>query len=164
MALKKRISLLNLSLPAVPPVQEDENFVEFNRLYNAVKLLADRLDAMQPSVVATATEDIGFGRFVNFYDSGDGELSARLADATTSKPAHAFCLTQDLVAGDSAEFICQGLHPGFSGLAPGTRYFLGTGGLVSTSPPALPLIQQALGVAISDSSMWVQCVIDYLGS
>lgn len=163
MATKKRISLLNLSLPAVPPVQDDENFVEFNRLYNAVKLLADRLDAMQPTAVATATEDIGFGRFVSFYEVS-GALSARLADSTASKPAHAFCLTQDLVAGDSAEFICMGLHPGFTGLVPGTRYFLGTGGLVTTSPPASPKIQQALGVAISDTSMWVQCVIDYVGS
>ena len=162
MTLKKRISLLNLSLPAVPPIQEDENFVEFNRLYNAVKILADRLDAMQPSVVARATEDIGFGRFVNFYDV-DGELSARLADSTASKPAHAYCLTTGLAAGDSAEFICQGLHPGFSGLVPGTRYFLGTVGLVSVSPPATG-IKQAIGVAISDSSMWVQCVIDYTGS
>lgn len=163
MATKQRISLLNLALPAVPPVQDDENFVEFNRIYSAVKLLANRLDAMQPVAVATAGEAIGFGRFVNFYDSG-GSLYARLADATASKPAHAYCLTQDLEAGDSAEFICMGLHPGFSGLTPGQRYFLATGGLVSSSPPALPKIQQALGVALSDSSMWVQCVIDYLGS
>lgn len=163
MSTKKRISLLNLSLPAVPPVQDDENFVEFNRLYNAIKLLADRLDAMQPTAVAEATEDIGFGRFVNFYNVS-GSLKARLANATNGRPAHAFCLTQDLVAGDSAEFICMGLHPGFTGLTPGTRYFLGTGGLVTASPPALPQIQQALGVALSDSSMWVQCVIDYLGS
>lgn len=163
MALKKRISLLNLSLPAVPPVQNDENFVEFNRLYNAVKLLADRLDAMQPTVVATASEDIGFGKFVNLYNSS-GTLAARLADATASKPAHAFCLTQDLIIGDSAEFICQGLHPGFAGLTPGTRYFLGTGGLVSTAPPALPQIQQALGFAENETTMWVQCPIDYLGS
>ena len=163
MATKKRISLLNLALPAIPPVQEDENFVEFNRIYNAVKLLADRLDAMQPTAVATASEDIGFGKFVNFYTNA-GALTARVADSTAGKPAHAFCLTQDLVAGDSAEFICMGLHPGFTGLTPGTRYFLATGGLVTTSPPALPRIQQALGVALSDSTMWVQCVIDYLGS
>ena len=163
MATKKRISLLNLALPAIPPVQEDENFVEFNRIYNAVKLLADRLDAMQPTAVATASEDIGFGKFVNFYNNA-GALTARVADSTAGKPAHAFCLTQDLVAGDSAEFICMGLHPGFTGLTPGTRYFLATGGLVTTSPPALPRIQQALGVALSDSTLWVQCVIDYLGS
>ena len=162
MATKKRVSLLNLSLPAVPPIQDDENFVEFNRLYNAVKILADRLDAMQPATVAKASEAIGFGRFVNFYDVG-GELTARLADSTISQPAHAYCLTTNLVAGDSAEFLCMGLHPGFSGLVPGTRYFLGTGGLVSPTPPSTG-IKQALGVAISDSSMWVQCVIDYLGS
>ena len=36
-------------------------------------------------------------------------------------------------------------------------------GLVSVSPPATG-IKQAIGVAISDSSMWVQCVIDYTGS
>lgn len=162
MTTKKRISLLNLSLPAVPPVQDDENFVEFNRLYNALKILADRLDAMQPSVIAKASEAISFGKFVNFYNV-DGELTAQLADALTSKPAHAYCLTKDLEAGDSAEFLCMGLHPGFASLVPGTRYFLGTGGLVTPTPPSTG-IKQALGVAIGESSMWVQCVIDYLGS
>lgn len=161
--IKKRISLLNLALPATPNIQEDENFLEFNRLYSAVKLLASAVDAMQPAQIALATEAIGFGRFVNFYDS-DGELCARLADAHAGKPAHAFCLTEDLVAGDSAEFLCQGLHPGFSGLTRATRYFLASSGLVSAAPPALPKIQQALGLALSPTTMWVQCPIDYLGS
>lgn len=161
--VKKRISLLNLALPATPNIQEDENFIEFNRLYSAIKLLASAVDAMQPSQIALATEAIGFGRFVNFYDY-NGELCARLADANAGKPAHAFCLTEDLVSGDSAEFLCQGLHPGFTGLTRGTRYFLATGGLVSTAPPSLPKIQQALGVALSPTTMWVQCPIDYLGS
>lgn len=162
MALKKRISLLNLSLPAVPDVQKDENFLEFSRIYSALKALASVLDSMQTPIVATAGASIPFGSFVNFYNV-DGTLYARLADATISQPAHAYCLTENLSSGDSAEFLAQGIHPGFSGLTPGQRYFLGTGGLLSASPPELPMIQQAIGFAISDSTLWVQCPIDYLG-
>lgn len=153
---------MNLSLPAVPDVQKDENYIEFSRIYSALRALASALDSMQTAIVATTEERIPFGRFVNFYNK-DGALYARLADSTAGKPAHAYCLTSDLAAGDSAEFLAQGLHPGFAGLTPGTRYFLGTSGLITSAPPSLPQIQQALGVAISDSSLWVQCPINYLG-
>ena len=163
MASKKRISLLNLSLPAIPDVQKDESFVEFSRIYAALRTLASAFDMMQGAQIAKAGTAIGFGRFVNFYNV-DGELYAQLADATLGRPAHAFCLSQDVVAGDSVEFVLGGLHPGLAGMTPATRYFLGTAGGVTTSPPALPQIQQALGVAISDTVMWTQIPIDYLGA
>ena len=102
---------------------------------------------MQGAQIAKAGTAIGFGRFVNFYNV-DGELYAQLADATLGRPAHAFCLSQDVVAGDSVEFVLGGLHPGLAGMTPATRYFLGAaGGAFSAGAVFLGTAGRRRGVA-----------------
>jgi len=96
-----------------------------------------------------ASEAIGAGKYVNIYDNG-GTANIRLADNSNSRPAHGF--VKDAVANAAVGTVYfEGANDDLTGLTPGARYYLGTAGGVTITPPAFPAatIHQLLGSAIS---------------
>lgn len=97
-----------------------------------------------------AAEDIGGHRAVSL--DGDGRVIA--ADA----PGNDFAigLIRDSVqAGATAEVHLLGKVNGFSGLDPGTAYFVGAGGVLTSTPPTTG-VSQVIGRAYSPTELIVQ--------
>lgn len=100
------------------------------------------------------SEDLSAGMFVNLYNSS-GTLKCRKASNTdNTKPADGFVLA-GYSSGDSAEVYFPGsINNSLSGLAIGTRYYLGTnGGVTATEPSASGNIIQELGKGLSASEL-----------
>jgi hypothetical protein len=109
-------------------------------------------------LLATATEALSAGVFVNLYGDG-GVLSARLADNSNGRVAKGFVLDAVADAAEATVYHLDEVNSGLSGLAPGDDYWLGTAGGVI----AVPLdeaddgnagkISQHLGTAISATEL-----------
>lgn len=96
-----------------------------------------------------ASEAIGAGKYVNIYDNG-GTANIRLADNSNSRPAHGF--VKDAVANAAIGTVYfEGANDDLTGLTSGARYYLGTAGGVTITPPVFPAatIHQLVGSAIS---------------
>lgn len=96
-----------------------------------------------------ASEAIGAGKYVNIYDNL-GVANIRLADNSNSRPAHGF--VKDAVANAAIGTVYfEGANDDLTGLTSGLRYYLGTAGGVTATPPAFPAatIHQLVGSAIS---------------
>lgn len=163
----------NLGLPAVPEEgMTPELFKEVLKLQNAIKIVMAALDqytgvigqdqeiwdAITPittlgglyrRVYVRAGEDLPAGNFVNLYNDA-GTLKARLASSAAGFKARGFVNTAAL-NGEMAEVILQGIHVLFSGLTPGTMYYIaGTPGQITTAATA-----QMIGFALSDQILYV---------
>jgi len=171
---------LGLSVtPEFPQNKYPEVWGDLQRIRNAISVLQSALDtytgalSADPSiwskvspadsirshnisrVYALATDNILAGRLVNFYNNG-GSLGARNANATTgSKPAHAFALSA-VNSGNWGEFIVLGVCTTFSGMVPGTRYFLATtdGNYTASAPGAAGNIVQAVGYVLTPTTFY----------
>lgn len=148
-------SFLNLGLPAHPAVEDKKIYAEFVRVYNAVQKLAAYVDVVQPKIPVLYAEAIALGALVSVYET-DGILYARNAVNTDPlKYAVAYCPDNEVAIGDSGEVIGYGIHPFFSGLIPGIRYFLSPspGYLTNVQPTTSGQIVQPVGFAISESTL-----------
>lgn len=107
---------------------------------------------------ATATEEIGAGKFVNFHSSA-GALSIRLADNSNNRPANGFVKELVTSGAEGTVYPLDSTNAGLSGLTPGTRYFLGQAGAVIATPldPAVEAnygkVTQFLGTAKSATEL-----------
>lgn len=82
---------------------------------------------------AVASEALGAGKFVNFFNDG-GVFSARLADNSNGRPAHGFVETAFSAAATATVYPLDGVNANLTGLTIGAEYWLGTaGGVISTA-------------------------------
>lgn len=143
----------NLQLSATPTIDQQKNadlYNEFQDLHNAIRLVQSYLDSYTgANILATASQNIQAGRMINFFTSG-GVIKAQLADSTTgAKPCHAFARAS-VGTGNASEFQTIGVDQIISGLTPGTQYYLGvSGALTSVAPVAAGTLVQVVGVAIA---------------
>jgi hypothetical protein len=102
--------------------------------------------------ILEATEDLGAGDYVNIFDNG-GTPAVRLADNSNSREAHGFVKSAFLIGQDATVYF-EGANDSLSGLTVGARYFLGTAGSATATPPQSPAqISQLLGIAISATAI-----------
>jgi len=92
-----------------------------------------------------ASESLNIGDFVNIWDDA-GTIKVRKADNSDStKVANGFVKVA-VASGSNAVIYTEGDNDTLTGLAVGTRYFLGvTGSYTSTVPTILGSIIQSLG-------------------
>lgn len=103
-----------------------------------------------------ATENLAAGDFVQVYDNA-GTPSVRKADASNSRRASGYVIAS-VTSGNNATVYFEGQNNQVSGLTAGERIYLGTGGLVTSTVPALPgsQIHQFLGKALGAALMDVE--------
>lgn len=99
-----------------------------------------------------AHEDMGGGRFVQFFESG-GETRIRYADASLSRHAQGFII-QAVSAGASVAVYNEGDMPNLAGIVPGQTYFLSSIGQRSTTQPGAG-ISQIVGFGETTSNLTV---------
>lgn len=105
-------------------------------------------------VVATASEALTAGDFVNLYDSSG--LKVRKADATNStKPANGFVLANVAQDAQATVYLLGEVNTQLSSLTVGADYYLSTtpGGVTTTPPSTAGNIVQYLGRAHSATAM-----------
>lgn len=107
---------------------------------------------------AVASEVLEAGSFVNFFDD-DGVFSVRLADNSNGRQADGFVLEQVSSAATATVYPIDGVNASLTGLAVGSRYWLGTAGDVVDTPLSesdtgnANRISQYLGVAKSTTEL-----------
>lgn len=169
-------SSINTGLPVIPDPRDNKDFLEFTRLYNAIRTITLAVDSytgnsrveqnlfdqtpFSSSIQSQNTQKIFVqfteaainGQMVNLYNNA-GVLNARLANAATPRQAHGFCITSVGVAiGDFAQVTLGGLCSAISGLVAGSTYYLSnTPGNVSVAAGTTP---QILGFALSPTQMF----------
>ncbi len=107
--------------------------------------------------IMTTSENLAAGDWVNIY-SNTGTLTARKADGTTNgKPCHGFVLAAS-TSGGNATVYCDGTNTQVSGRTVGAQQYLHTtaGAGVETAPSATGNLVQALGIALSATSVRFQ--------
>ncbi|RLE64921.1 MAG: hypothetical protein DRJ47_06500 [Thermoprotei archaeon] len=111
--------------------------------------------ASQYTINLPAYEDLSPGDFVNIFDDS-GTAKVRKADASTSKPAHGYVLS-DATAGSNVTVYFDGHNTQLTNLTPGKYYFLSdtTPGGVTDAPPSAG-ISQKIGVAINSTTIDVE--------
>lgn len=104
-------------------------------------------------VILAATENLAAGSYVNIWDDA-GTAKARLADNSNSRDAHGF-VKDAVTSGSNATVYFEGGNDDLSGLTPGARYYLGTAGAATVTPPVAPAAQisQLVGVAINTTTI-----------
>lgn len=116
------------------------------------------------TIIAAASEAIGAGKFVNFY-SNAGALGVRLADNSNGRQADGYVKDAVANAAQATVYPLDTTNTALTGLAPGSRYWLGTAGgvIVAALDPAdtanTGKLCQELGVAKSATEL----VTDDLG-
>lgn len=120
-------------------------------------------------IYAQCSTNIGYGAMVNFFNFSPTQVKARPAQASSyTIAAGGFCNNPDgYVAGEWGEFVAgMGVNTGISGLVPGTWYFLDpatlTGQVTPISPAVPGQIYQCVGQAISDTSLIVGSLNNWL--
>ena len=99
----------------------------------------------------TASEALTAGDFVNVAVGG----VRRATNNDTNKQAHGF-VAQGASTGNAVTVFYSGLNTGVTGLAAGSRYFLGTAGGETTTPPtAVGQLSQEVGVAVASTAILV---------
>jgi hypothetical protein len=167
-------------VPEFPQSQHPQVWADLLRIRNAIKVLQGALDSYtgsQPpqiaawaSIGATAvqlakltpvyvitSETIGYGNVVALYNVS-GTLTARKADATdATKPVRAICVTAGGVSsGTYGQFVLLGAPAVFTGLTPGSTYYLSTtpGLLTAIAPATVGNIVQVVGFALDSHTLW----------
>lgn len=116
------------------------------------------------TIIATASEAIGAGKFVNFH-SNEGYLGVRLADNSNGRYADGYVKDAVVNAAPATVYPLDTTNSALTGLTPGARYWLGTAGgvipaaLDSTDTANTGKVCQELGVAKSATEL----VTDDLG-
>lgn len=82
---------------------------------------------------ATASEAIGAGKFINYWDNG-GVFSMRLADNSNGRQADGYVIAAVDNGTVGTAYPLDGANAQLSGLTVGTRYWLGTAGGVTATP------------------------------
>lgn len=113
--------------------------------------------------------NIPFGAMVNFFNLSATKVQARPAKADNfANAAGGYCVTPGgFLAGQMGEFVVgPGVNSGISGLVPGTWYFLDpatlSGQVTATAPSVAGQIYQLIGQAITDSSLLVGSLNNWL--
>lgn len=110
------------------------------------------------TVQATATETIGAGKFVNFFDDS-GTFSMRLADNSNGRQADGYVTAEVTTGNVGTAYPLDGTNAQLTGLTVGSRYFLGTAGGVTATPldesdaGNVNKVSQYLGVAKSATEL-----------
>lgn len=109
--------------------------------------------ASQAGIATEAGEDLTAGDFVYIY--GDAGVTKSMKASPDGEHTIGFVL-ESVLAGESVSVISVGVNPNLSGLTPGTRYYLGASGGVTTSQPDARSgdLFQLLGMAISSTSLF----------
>jgi len=179
----------NLGIGPTPEFSQEKHpdiWADSQRIRNAIGILQSALDSytgalsedknywseVSPAtsvriqnisrVYAKAGETIAAGATVNFYNVS-GALTARLANATNNtKPCHAYALAA-VNSGDYGEFILGGILSQFSGLTPGTMYYLATssGNYVNTAPSTAGNIVQQVGYVLTSTTFYFNPVLNW---
>ena len=165
---------LSFSLPIgaafTAEIEDQQLAQELYKLYNAVNLIASKLDEYTGGLNASptdrpyippaqasraaginrvygeATVDLLQGTIVAFNVSG------KLVKASASTPVHAIVM-EDTVLGNFAPVTLQGVLDGFIGLTPGSYYVASTTpGAIATSVPA-GNTRRYVGFAITPTSL-----------
>lgn len=116
------------------------------------------------TIIATASEAIGAGKFVNFY-SNAGSMGVRLADNSNGRQADGYVKDAAANAAPATVYPLDTTNTALTGLTPGGRYWLGTaGGVIAaaldpTDTANASKLCQELGVAKSATEL----VTDDLG-
>ena len=113
----------------------------------------DEIGAMPPARdgALLVSEDIDAGQLINVFQDG-GVAKARLADQSSSRPAHGWAASFASV-GDAVVFHLYGsVDNRLSGLTPGDVYYLAEDGGIDTDASASP-ISQKVGVALSGNQL-----------
>lgn len=104
------------------------------------------------TVTATASEAISAGDFVNLFNNA-GTLTVRKADNSNGRDAKGFVLAAISNAATGTVYL-SGQNTSVTALTPGTNYFLGTSGGVSTTAPTTSgTIIQILGYTVSATNL-----------
>jgi hypothetical protein len=177
----------NLNLSVLPEIEQKKSpdvYAELLRIRNALRTLQAALDLytgaleydsdywseVYPTTTVRlqnisrlyviASEPIAVGQAVNFWNNA-GVLTARLADAATPRYARAICSTvAGIPTGEFGEVMLFGAMDFFTGLAPGSYYYLSdTPGFVSNVPGTN---SQLLGTALSGGILFFD--VDFAGS
>lgn len=85
------------------------------------------------TTLATASEAIGAGKFVNFWNDG-GTFSMRLADNSNGRQADGYVIEAVSSAAVGTAYPLDGANAQLTGLTVGSRYWLGTAGGVTDTP------------------------------
>lgn len=107
---------------------------------------------------ATASEAIGAGKFINFWDNA-GVFSMRLADSSNARQADGYVIAAVASGAVGTGYPLDGTNAGLTGLTVGARYFLGTAGGVINTPldetdtANVSKVSQYLGVAKSATEL-----------
>lgn len=114
---------------------------------------------------AVAAGAIAAGKFINlFSDDGGTTLKMRLADGPSGKQADGFVLTA-VSDTDTGEFRVDGNNDQVSGLLRGTPYYLGTNGVVTTTPDITTsgAVLQTIGTASTPTNIpFFKSDVDYI--
>lgn len=94
------------------------------------------------TTLATATEALAAGKFVQFHDAA-GVFSVRLADNASGRAADGFVLEAFANAAVATVHPLDSVNTGLTGLTSGSRYYLGVAGAVI----AVPLDETVVGNA-----------------
>lgn len=105
------------------------------------------------TIQLTASAAISAGNLVNIYDNA-GTANVRPADNTSSSTyANGFAPASISMSASGTVVPFAGPISGLSGLTPGTQYFLGTsGGLTTSAPSSSGDLIQSVGVSITAST------------
>lgn len=178
-----QILSFNLGLPEQPETNNNELYNELIKIYGAVRSLAYILDSYtgalpldesSPNSLALseshrsnrvqklyleATENISFGHVVKFVTSGPEVKIAKAVNTdgiTGYVVAYCSALT-GITSGTKGE-ITMGpcLHPFFTGLTPGSVYYLSEGpGLLTATVPTVPgRLIQPVGICLKADTLF----------
>lgn len=170
----------NLGLSQVPETDDRKLFFELQKVYNAINALARNLDSYTGATSAAVADmpEIGVssillqrltrlyllfdetvvsGAMINVYNNS-GVLHARLAKAADgTKPARAVAVAAT-TSGEYGELLLLGALPFYSGLTPGTLYYLSptstSGQITAVKPVTAGQLVQPVGFALSTSSLF----------
>lgn len=110
------------------------------------------------TVQATASEAIGAGKFINFFDDS-GTFSMRLADNSNGRQADGYVIEAVSSAAVGTAYPLDGTNAELTGLTVGARYYLGTAGGVTNTPldetdaGNVNKVSQYLGIAKSTTEL-----------
>jgi len=172
MTNKRELSFqLGIGTSASSAISDPEAAAEFTKLYNAVNLLAYKLDEYTGSIAAPASDRpyltpqavnksagvsrlygeatvaLVVGAIVNFTSSGKLEL------ATVANGAHCIVL-ENTAVGDFAPVARNAVLTAFAGLTPGKIYYQSptvAGGITLLVPSGQ--IKRAVGFAVNSSTL-----------
>lgn len=83
--------------------------------------------------ILTASEALSNGSFVNIWNDS-GTAKVRLADNSNAREADGYVLAAVSSGASATVYPLDGVNSSLSGMTPGTKYYLGTAGGVTSTP------------------------------